>query len=111
MVDQQNFARTVMAVSSAVVAICAVAVTVKVMGTDLGPVEQPRVLDQAALEQQVANMLQGVGDEPAGRVSCPGAVVVEVGNQFECQVRRYLHSANVLVKIVSDQGEITVDRS
>lgn len=56
-------------------------------------------------------MLQGVGDEPAGRVSCPGSVVVEVGNQFECEVRRYLHFEDVIVKIVSDQGEITVDRS
>ncbi|MET9029911.1 DUF4333 domain-containing protein [Nocardia sp. NPDC004168] len=111
MVDQQNVARTVMAVSSAVVAVCAVAVTVKLMGADLDPVQQPRVFDQTALEQQVANRLQGVGDQPAGRVTCPGSVVVQVGNQFKCQAWTYLHSKDVLVEVISDQGEISVTRS
>ncbi|MEU7764372.1 DUF4333 domain-containing protein [Nocardia sp. NPDC049190] len=97
--------------SSVVVAVCAVVVTAKLMGTDLDPVAPPRILDQAALQQQVANMLQGVKDKPVGRVTCPGSVVVEVDNEFECQVWDYLHSDNVSVKIVSDQGEISVNRS
>ncbi|WP_157106493.1 DUF4333 domain-containing protein [Nocardia arthritidis] len=52
-----------------------------------------------------------MGDDPAGRVTCPGSVVVEVGKQFECQVWSYLHSKEVRVEIVSDQGEISVNRS
>ncbi|WP_139347952.1 DUF4333 domain-containing protein [Nocardia donostiensis] len=111
MVDQQNVTRTVMAVSSAVVAACAVVVTIKVAVTDLTPMEAPRVLDQAALEQHVANRLQGVGEKPVGRVTCPGSVQVVVGNQFDCEVWDYLHSDRVQVEIISDQGEISVDMS
>ncbi|WP_405484245.1 hypothetical protein [Streptomyces sp. NBC_00009] len=33
--DQRSFARTVLAISSAVIACCAVAVTIKVMATDV----------------------------------------------------------------------------
>ncbi|MFI2228499.1 DUF4333 domain-containing protein [Nocardia testacea] len=110
MADQQSIARIVTAVSSVVVAVCAVVVTVKVAGAQLDPAEPPRVLDQAALEQQVANRLQGVGDEPVGRVSCPGSVQVVVGNQFDCDVWDYLDSGKARVEIVSDQGEIQVTK-
>lgn len=111
MADQQSVARIVTAVSSVVVAVCAVVVTVKVAGADLDPAEPSRVLDQAALEQQVANRLQGVGDEPVGRVTCPGSVQVIVGNQFDCDIWDYLSSGKARVEIVSDQGEIEVTRS
>ncbi|MGM7643826.1 DUF4333 domain-containing protein [Nocardia sp. JW2] len=110
MADQQSVARIVTAVSSVVVAVCAVVVTVKVAGADLDPAEPPRVLDQAALEQQVANRLQGVRDQPVGRVTCPGSVQVVVGNQFDCEIWDDLHSV-ARVEIVSDQGEIEVTRS
>ncbi|MFE6759016.1 hypothetical protein ACFVDQ_36445 [Streptomyces sp. NPDC057684] len=40
---QRNFARTVLAISSAVLACCAVVVSIKVMATDAIAVEQPRV--------------------------------------------------------------------
>ncbi|MEV3961430.1 DUF4333 domain-containing protein [Nocardia sp. NPDC050193] len=110
MADQQSVARIVTAVSSVVVAVCAVVVTAKVVGADLDPAE-PRVLDQAALEQQVANRLQGVGDEPVGRVTCPGSVQVVVGSQFDCDIWDYLRAGKAHVEIVSDQGEIEVTRS
>ncbi|MGS2809177.1 MULTISPECIES: DUF4333 domain-containing protein [Nocardia] len=111
MADQQSVARIIMAVSSVVVAVCAVVVTVKVAGADLDPAEPPRVLDQAALEQLVATRLQGVGDKPVGRVTCPGSVQVVVGNQFDCETWDYLRSVKAHVEIVSDQGEIKVTRS
>lgn len=111
MSDQQSFTRIVSAASSVVIAVCAVVVTVKVAGADLDPADPPRVLDQAALEQQVANRLQGVREEPVGRVTCPGSVQVVVGNKFDCESWDYLRSAKVQVEIVSDQGEISVTRS
>ncbi|MGS2805917.1 DUF4333 domain-containing protein [Nocardia sp. MW-W600-9] len=111
MADQQSVARIVTAVSSVVVAVCAVVVTVKVAGADLDPAAAPRVLDQAALEQQVATRLQGVRDKPVGRVTCPGSVQVVVGNQFDCDTWDYLHTVKVRVEIVSDQGEIEITRS
>ncbi|WP_280425065.1 DUF4333 domain-containing protein [Nocardia carnea] len=110
MSDQQSLARIVTAVASVVVAVCAVVVTVKVAGADLDPADPPRVLDQTALEQQVANRLQGVREEPVGRVTCPGSVQVVVGNKFDCETWDYLDGAKVQVEIISDQGEIEVTR-
>lgn len=111
MADQRNFARTVVAVSSAVVAVCAVAVTIKVMSTDGISVKQPRVLDQAALERQVAAAATSIGlhDEGPVEVECPTSVVVEVGNQFDCNVSKGSDSMTVVVKIIGAQGEISTD--
>ncbi|MFD5030178.1 DUF4333 domain-containing protein [Streptomyces sp. NPDC058405] len=106
MADQRNFARTVMAFSSIVVAGCAVAVTIKAMSTGI-EVKQPRVMDQAALEQQVISDIQGRPEPTDGRLSCPASVVVEVGNKFECRFRDGDNSKFVEVKVVSDQGEVS----
>ncbi|MER6525554.1 DUF4333 domain-containing protein [Streptomyces sp. NPDC001508] len=105
MSDQRNFARTVVALSSVVVAGCAVAVTIKVMSTD----PQPRVLDQDGLERQVMADIQGGRPGPADRLSCPASVVADKGNKFEC---RYwdadLSTAKfVEVEVVSDQGKVS----
>lgn len=108
MADQRNFARTVVAVSSVVVAACAVAVTIKVMSTDIASLKPPRVLDQASLERQVSDDIRGLGDEPVNGLACPASVVVEVGNQFTCRYWDRHNPEEVQVKIVSDQGEITV---
>lgn len=107
--DQRNFARTVLALSSVVVAGCAVAVTIKVMTTDTVPVAPQRVLDQTALERQVAAQVKGLGEEPVDRTDCPLSVPVEVGGEFECDVRVGSVPTRVVVKIVSDQGEIVME--
>ncbi|MEV0703673.1 DUF4333 domain-containing protein [Saccharopolyspora sp. NPDC050389] len=98
-----------MAVSSIVVAACAVAVTIKVLSTDIISVEQPRVLDQAALERQVSDEIRGLRDEPVDRLACPASVVVKAGNQFNCRYWDRYNPKEVLVKIVNDQGEISVE--
>lgn len=106
MADQRNFARTVMAISSIVVAGCAVAVTIKAMGTGIS-VEQPRVMDQAALEQQVISDIRGRPEPTDGRLACPASVVVEVGNKFECRFWDGNNAKFVDVEVVSDQGEVS----
>ena len=104
MTDQRNFTRTVMAISSVVVACCAVAVTVKVLSTDTISVEQPRVLDQEALERQVTDEIQG----EVKSLACPTSVPVEVGHKFECRYWGETNPGNVEVKIVSGQGKLLV---
>ncbi|MEO3868236.1 DUF4333 domain-containing protein [Nonomuraea sp. B12E4] len=101
MADQRNFARIVVAVSSVVVAACAVAVTIKAMNTDVVPVQ--RVLDQEALERQVIDQV----GEPGSQLTCPASIVVEVGNQFECRLWRAPNKRVVRVTVVSDQGEVS----
>lgn len=101
-----------MAVSAVVVAVCAVAVTIKVMSTDIVTVQQPRVLDQAALERQVADKVRGVRAESgAPRVACPTSVVVEVGRQFDCRVWDGTNPKTVKVKVTGDQGELSITTS
>lgn len=107
--NQRNFARTVMAVSSVVVAVCAVAVTIKVMSSDIVSVEQPRVLDQAALERQVTDEIRSIEGGPVEALACPTSVVVEVGNQVECRYWGDPNPGDVRVEVVSDQGEISVE--
>ncbi|MEV5539649.1 DUF4333 domain-containing protein [Saccharopolyspora shandongensis] len=109
MADQRNFARNVMAVSSVVVAACAVAVTIKVLSTDIISVEQPRVLDQAALERQVSDEIRGLREEPVDRLACPASVVVKVGNEFNCRYWDGPNPKQVRVEITNDQGEISVE--
>jgi hypothetical protein len=89
--DQRNVALTVVAVSSAVVACCALAVTIKVMNA----VPVQRVMDPKTLERLVADE----ADVETEDVACPASVVVEVGKKFECNVGEFW--------VVSDQGEIS----
>lgn len=98
-----------MALSSAVVAACALVVTVKVM--TLGPVsvEPPRVLDQTALEKQVATQAAQVRSVPDARVVCPLSVVVKVGTEFDCRVYGGTNPETVFVKITSDQGALSME--
>lgn len=110
MADQRNFARTVMAVSSVVVAACAVAVTIKALTTGIISIEQPRVLDQEALERQVSDNVRGLRDDPI-RVSCPVSVVVKVDNRFTCRARIGASVQTVRVTVISDQGELSVSNA
>ncbi len=97
-----------MAVSSVVVAACAVAVTIKVLSTGIISVEQPRVLDQASLERQVSDSIRGLRTDPVAGLACPASVVVKVGTKFTCRFLDGVNPNTVLVEVVSDHGEITV---
>ncbi|MFF3947084.1 DUF4333 domain-containing protein [Streptomyces sp. NPDC001902] len=106
MTDQRSFARTVIALSLAVVAACAVVVTIKVAQGPIS-VEPPRVLDQEALEKQVAGEAGGLKkDNPGAFVDCPLSVVVKEGTTFDCTVYGDTNPETVQVEITSDQGDI-----
>jgi hypothetical protein len=108
MTDQRSLARFLAALSSAVVAVCAVVVTVKVM--TLGPVsvEPPRVLDRTALEKVVAGQAGGLKNKPWARGECPLSIVVEKGTEFDCRVHGGTNPETVHVGIISDQGELSM---
>jgi len=93
----------------ALVAACAVVVTVEV-NTGI-TVKQPRVLDPAALRQEVTDELGGSADS-IKEVECPLSVVVKVGSTFDCGYSDRNGAGNIAtVKIVSDQGGISVEDS
>ncbi|MFE9207233.1 DUF4333 domain-containing protein [Micromonospora sp. NPDC007230] len=109
MADQGNLARAVVAISSVVVAACAVAVTVKVLSADdVVTIRQERVLNQAAVQQAVAANIQGIRDEPVKVLSCPGSVVVKAGTTFTCTYMVGNHVADAEVEVVNDQGKLHV---
>jgi len=109
MSDHRSFARSVIALSSAVVAACAVAVAVKVLTLGAVSVEPPRVLDQTALEKQVAGEVGGLKNTPGARVVCPLSVVVKEGAEFDCRVWGDTNPKTVHVKITSDQGALSME--
>ncbi|MEU5725881.1 DUF4333 domain-containing protein [Micromonospora sp. NPDC047738] len=107
--DQGNLARAVVAISSVVVAACAVVVTVKVLSADeVVTIRPERVLDQAAVQQAVATNIQGIRDEPVKVLSCPGSVVVKAGTRFTCTCMVGNHVADAEVEVVNDQGKLHV---
>nr|WP_083466155.1 DUF4333 domain-containing protein [Kibdelosporangium sp. MJ126-NF4] len=108
---QRNAARTVMALSSVVVAACAVAVTVKVLSTDIASARPLRLLDQEALERQVLDEAGNLRSDRPGRVACPTSVVVEVGKKFDCRVLGGTNPKTVFVKIIDDQGDLSLSQS
>ncbi|EWM10953.1 hypothetical protein KUTG_01257 [Kutzneria sp. 744] len=98
-----------MAFSAIVVAVCAVVLTVKVMSTDTVTVKPVRVLDPAAVEKQVANTVGETKNGPP-RVYCPVSVVVEVGAKFECRAWGNTNPETYEVKILDDQGELSIEK-
>ncbi|RZS37468.1 uncharacterized protein DUF4333 [Herbihabitans rhizosphaerae] len=111
MADKRDFARLAVAFSSLVVAVCAVVVTIKVMNTDPVPIKQQRVLDQDALERQIANHVSGPKPREEPRVSCPVSVVVEPKTRFSCRVWVGSNQKTVYVMVHNDQGELSVSTS
>lgn len=116
MPDQRSFARTVIALSLAVIACCALTFTIMLLAGS--PAVQPqRVLDQDALARAVLNSVDS--DDSFAKpptiddVSCPASVPVEVGQEFECTVDGVGDSnssghARVKVKIENDQGDLSL---
>ncbi|MFI1092287.1 DUF4333 domain-containing protein [Streptomyces sp. NPDC020917] len=91
------------------IAACAVAVTVKVLTLGAISVEPPRVLDQTALEKQVAGEVGGLKNTPGARVVCPLSVVVKEGAAFDCRVWGGNNPKTVHVTITSDQGALSME--
>ncbi|MFC7618482.1 DUF4333 domain-containing protein [Actinokineospora soli] len=109
MADQGNTARKVVAGSAVVVAACAVAVTVKVLATDVVALQPPRVLDQGALERQVTAEVQALRGEPPRALACPTSVVVVVGAEFTCRYWAGANPGDAKVRIVDEHGRLSID--
>lgn len=79
MTGQGKFARTVTALSSVVVAGCALTVTVKMVNTDTEATCPPRLLDQEAVERQAVAAVRGTKNMSRDGVSCPAAMEAKKG--------------------------------
>ncbi|WP_377273364.1 DUF4333 domain-containing protein [Peterkaempfera sp. SMS 1(5)a] len=115
MTDQRSFARTVIALSLAVIACCALTFTIMLLAGS--PAVQPqRVLDQDALARAVLNDVKpGDFAKPPtiDDVTCPASVPVEAGREFECTVDgvgdgHTSGHAWIKVKIKDDQGGLSL---
>jgi hypothetical protein len=105
-----------MALSSAVIACCALTFTIMLLAGS--PAVQPqRVLDQDALARAVLNQVD-LADFAApptiDDVTCPASIPVEAGREFECRVDGVGdgHTSGlawVKVKIKDDQGSLSLD--
>ncbi|MFD7115646.1 DUF4333 domain-containing protein [Streptomyces sp. NPDC059922] len=116
MTDQRSFARTVIALSLAVIACCALTFTIMLLAGS--PAVQPqRVLDQDALARAVLNNVSSAdfaAPPTIDDVSCPAYLPVEVGREFECDVDgvgdgNSSGHAWVKVKIKDDQGDLSLN--
>ncbi|MFF3256737.1 DUF4333 domain-containing protein [Actinacidiphila glaucinigra] len=104
MTDQGKFTRALIGLSSVVIAACAVVVTVVVVGT-----HPQRLLDQEAVERQVAATVQGKRNMSRDGVFCPAAMDAKKGNTFECSMAEANGgTAFVKVTVVDDQGKLSM---
>jgi hypothetical protein len=108
--DRSSAAGKVIATSLAVIACCVLAVTVKVFAGSPVEVDQPRVLEQRALEQYVVDAVQYGASATVTKddVTCPASVTVEVGRTFECDVQVDDSTTGVTVKIENELGDLSV---
>jgi hypothetical protein len=106
--DKSSAAGNVTATSLAVIACCVLAVTVKVFAGSPFEIDQPRVLEQRALEQRVVDAVQHVANTPVTKedVTCPVSVVVEVGRTFECTADVDDDTVFVTIEIESELGDL-----
>jgi hypothetical protein len=107
--DQGKFARTVIALSSVVVAGCALTVTIKMVNTDTEATYPPRLLDQEAVERQAAADVRGMKNMSRDGVSCPAAMEARKGNTFDCTVQVGPNPETVTVKVLDDQGKLSMN--
>ncbi|MFI6702976.1 DUF4333 domain-containing protein [Streptomyces sp. NPDC050509] len=115
MTEQRSFARTVIALSLALIACCALTFTIMLLAGS--PAVQPqRVLDQDALARAVLNNVNSADfakPPTIDDVSCPASIPVEAGRAFECNVDgvgdgNSSGHAWVKVKIKDDQGDLSL---
>ncbi|MFJ9033207.1 DUF4333 domain-containing protein [Streptomyces sp. NPDC102274] len=106
MTEQGKFARSVVGLSAVVIAVCAVVVTVNVVNA-----QPPRLLDQEAVERQVAATVRGGSDMSRDGVFCPTAMEAKKGNVFECSVAVGGGGTDFAkVEVVDDQGKLSMDK-
>ncbi|MFE5796427.1 hypothetical protein ACFQ8C_28140 [Streptomyces sp. NPDC056503] len=103
---QGSTSRALMALSAVVVAACALTVTIKVMATDVKTAHPWRVLDQEALERQVAAYARGPMKTSRDGVICPIAAEARPGNKFWCRV----DDTNIVVEVKNDQGDLSISK-
>lgn len=99
---QRNIAFAAGAFSAVAVALCAITLTIQAMISGIGVT---RVLDQEALERQVAGYARSTPSADRDGVACPTAVEAKVGNKFTCEVADG-DTEKVEVTVISDQGEL-----
>ena len=107
MADQRSPVRTVVAVSLAVIACCALVSTIKVLTG-----APPRVLDSDAVARSAIHVAAASVSNPPkiDDVSCPASIVVEVGREFECEINRRPGQAGpekVKLRIDDEQGKLS----
>lgn len=109
MTGRRSAASTAIATSLAVIACCVLAVTVKVFVGSPVEVNQPRVLEQRALEQHVVDAVQYGASKTVTKddVTCPASVTVEVGRTFECEAQVDDVLTIVTVEIESELGDLS----
>ncbi|MFI9488129.1 DUF4333 domain-containing protein [Promicromonospora sp. NPDC052451] len=109
MTEQRRASDAVTATSLAVLACCVLALTVKVFAGSPFEIDQPRVLEQRALEQHVVDAVSYGARTPVRTqdVICPASVVVEVGRTFECRVDVDGDSTWVDVEIKDELGSLS----
>ncbi|MEU9606029.1 DUF4333 domain-containing protein [Streptomyces sp. NPDC048057] len=106
MTEQGKLTRALIGFSAVVIAVCAVVVTVKVVGTH----PQRPLLDQEAVERQASAAVRA-GKMSRDNVFCPTAIEARKGNKFECDV--YVapgESETVKAEVVDDQGGISMSK-
>lgn len=102
MSDHRSLARAAVALSAVAVAVCAITLTIHVMASGIAVT---RVLDQEALERQVAEHATGKSNRDG--VKCPVAVEAKEGNKFTCEIDD-VSDEKVGVTVTSDQGELAM---
>lgn len=115
MTDQRSFARTVIALSLAVIASCVLTFTIMLLAGSPA-VQLQRVLDQDAVARAVLNNVNAADfakPPTIDDVTCPASIPVEVGREFECKVdgvggNGTSGHAWVKVKIDNDQGDLAL---
>lgn len=104
MADQGKTPFAVLALSSVVVAACALTMTIKVVGTDA-----PRLLDPDTVARTAAAAARGQDKATPDGVTCPAAVEAEKGATFTCVVSTEQNPTGVAVdiKVIDDQGKLS----
>jgi len=100
--DQGKSTRAVVALSSVVVAVCAIVVTVDLTSA----ADPPRVLDQESVERQASAAVRGSKSTGRDGVACPTSIQARKGTRFECAVFVESGSGYVVGEVTDDQGEI-----
>ncbi|MEU2248328.1 DUF4333 domain-containing protein [Streptomyces sp. NPDC019224] len=109
MTEQGKFTRALVGLSAVVIAVCAVVVTIKVVGNH----PQGPLLDQEAVERQASATARSTAKGGMSRdgVFCPTAIEAKKGIKFECDV--YVapgQPETIKVEVVDDQGKLSMSK-